>query len=104
MNDSNEDEVQLEKERKYAEADKKYKEEQTKTPKNIGTEGKEKGIKSGNKEELRSKILLVGLVFVAILALYYIMSPYQNCVALERGVTHTTERSQTRFCFQETSW
>jgi hypothetical protein len=40
MNDSNKDEVQL-KGRMYEEADKKYKEEQAKTPKNIGTEGKE---------------------------------------------------------------
>jgi len=44
-------------------------------------------------------LVKLGLVSVAILVLYYIMSPYQNCVRLQEQ-----EGYSTRGCIGKSAW
>jgi len=51
---------------------------------------------SDKKEPLHKNFLVrVGVVFISILILYFIISPYQNCM---------WERDNSFFCTKNTNW
>ena len=60
----------------------------------------DKGSDGGFREKLNStssferSLIIAVLVFVLVLTLYYVASPYQNCI----------ERQSERWCTQNTSW
>jgi hypothetical protein len=53
-------------------------------------------------EDLKKNLILLGAIFVAVVLLYYIMSPYQHCMRMmdARG----TEFSGRFACIHETRW
>ncbi len=48
-----------------------------------------------NEPLQKNFFIRVGFIFVVIVALYFLMSPYQNCVR---------DNPKTRGCVQVTSW
>jgi hypothetical protein len=53
-------------------------------------------------EDLKKKLILLLAIFVAIVLLYYIMSPYQHCM---RMMDAREASFGERFaCFRETGW
>jgi len=55
-------------------------------------------------EDLKNKLILLGVIFVGIVLLYYIMSPYQKCyrAMMERGGM-TNDEAVGR-CVGPTGW
>ncbi len=53
-----------------------------------------------SNKQLRNYLILMVAVIVGVLALYYLMSPYQNCV---RDID-ADRASQFVLCVENTSW
>ena len=49
-------------------------------------------------------IVVIIVAAIAIIVLYYLMSPYQNCVRNNAGEYEPSEQLVQEMCFQMTSW
>ena len=59
---------------------------------------------SDNKEEeplSKNFYVKVGVIFITILVLYFVISPYQNCMKDSMGKSDNGHKS---FCVDRTSW
>ena len=58
------------------------------------------GYPGGMDEETKKKLTIIGAVSVAIIVLYFLISPYQNCMCGGNEQDH----SRSSFCSRNTAW
>ena len=53
-------------------------------------------------KELFNRLVIIAALFGCLVAMYYIMSPYQKCVETDFGLGN--DPRQAALCFEHTSW
>jgi hypothetical protein len=52
----------------------------------------------------RHPLFIVAVVIVAVIGLYYLLSPYQNCLRFQEGDNEVAFRRLRGQCMEITSW